>query len=88
MELEGEAVQVTDVEWAEVVVEVVVQEGVINGEVVRLLIGGLLDGLGAVTGSLRTLAGRLDGTFWVREDGVFARRIYVGGKVETVFRIC
>lgn len=50
MELKSEPVQVTDVEWAKVMVEVVVKEGVIDGEVVRLLVGGLNNGLGAVAG--------------------------------------
>lgn len=57
MKLEGKSVQVTDVERAKVVVEVVVEQGVINGEVVRLPVAGQLSRLGSVAGSLRPLAG-------------------------------
>lgn len=52
MELQGEAVQVTNVERAKVVVESIVQEGIVDGEVVRRLTGGGLDGCRAFGGSL------------------------------------
>lgn len=55
MELEREPVQVTDVERTEVMVEVVVKESVVDGEVVRLLVGVLNNGLGAMAGPLRPL---------------------------------
>lgn len=45
VELHGKAVQVTDMQWAEVVVKSVVQKGVINGEVDRR--GSYSDGCGA-----------------------------------------
>lgn len=55
MELQREPVQVTDVERTKVMVEVVVQESVVDGEVVRLLVAGLHNGLGAMAGPLRPL---------------------------------
>lgn len=57
MELESKPVQVADMERAEVMVEVVVKEGVIDGEVVRLPVTGLLNRLGSVASSLRPLGG-------------------------------
>lgn len=33
MELDGEAVEVSDVQWSEVVVESIVKQGIVNGEV-------------------------------------------------------
>lgn len=52
MKLERKPVQVADVERAEVMVEVVVEEDVINGEVVRLPVAGLLNCLGTVASSV------------------------------------
>lgn len=52
MELQGEAVQVANVERAKVVVESIVQECIVDGEVVRCLTGGGLDGCRAFGGSL------------------------------------
>lgn len=77
VELKGEPVQVTDVEWAKVMVEVVVEEGVINGEVIGLPVGWLLDGLGAVTGPLRALARGACWRLWVREVSILIRSVYI-----------
>lgn len=77
MELKGKPVQVTDVKWAKVMVEVVVEEGVINGEVVGLPVGWLLDGLGPVTGPLRALGRGACGRLWVREVCVLIRSVNV-----------
>lgn len=57
MKLKGESVQVTDVEWAKVVVKVVVKKGIIYGEVVRLPVSGLDNSLGSMAGFLRPLGG-------------------------------
>lgn len=57
VELEGKAVEMTDVKRTKVVMEIVVKEGVIDGEVVRLLVCGLLDGLRTMASPLRALAG-------------------------------
>lgn len=52
VELKGEPVQVADVEWAKVMVEVVIEEGVIDGKVIGLSVPWLLDSLGTVTSPL------------------------------------
>lgn len=77
MELKGKAVQVTDVEWTKVMMEVVVEEGVVNREVVGLSVGRLGYSLRTVTSALRALAGGSNGCLWVREESLFSRRMYV-----------
>lgn len=82
VELQGEAVQVTDVQRAEVVVESVVEEGVVDGEVVRRRAdGGRLDGSRTFSGSLRSFpGGGLDGLA-VGEDGLGRGRVDVRSQV-------
>lgn len=82
VELQGEAVQVTDVQRAEVVVESVVEEGVVDGEVVRRRAdGGGLNGSRAFGGSLRSFpGGGLDGLA-VGEDGLGRGRVDVRSQV-------
>lgn len=53
MELQRKSVEVANVKWTKVMVEVVVEEGVVDGEVVGLLVRWLLYCLGAVASSLR-----------------------------------
>lgn len=88
VELERESVQVTDVEWAKVMVEVVVQKGVIDSEVVRLLVGRLGHGLGTMARSLRPLGRRSLRRFGIRKQGVLVGRMDVRGQVQTIFRVC
>lgn len=77
MKLKGKPVQVTDVKWAKVMVEVVVEQGVIDREVVGLSVGWLLDCLGAVTRPLRTLCGGADWCLGVREKSILIRCVYI-----------
>lgn len=87
MELKREPVQVTDVERTEVVVEVVVKKGVIDGEVVRLLVSRLSNGLGPMAGPLRPLGGRPLWGFGIRKQSILVGRVDVRGQVQTVFRV-
>lgn len=87
MELKREPVQVTDVERTKVVMEVVVKESVIDGEVVRLLVSRFGNGLGPMAGPLRPLGRRPLWGFGVRKQGVLGGRVDVGGQVQTVFRV-
>lgn len=77
MKLKGEPVQVTDVEWAKVMVEVVVEQGVVDGEVIGLLVGWLLHCLWAMAGPLRPLCGGADRRLGIREEGILIRCVYV-----------
>ena len=77
VEVEGEAVQVADVQRAEVVVEGVVEEAVVDGEVEGLL------------GPPRVAAprgrARRRGRVGVGEEGVGRRGLRVGGEVKAVW---
>lgn len=77
MELQGKPVQVTNVEWAKVMVEVVIEEGVVDREVVRLSVCWLLHCLGTVSSPLGALAGGADGRLWIRKKSIFRRCVYI-----------
>lgn len=77
VEVEGEAVQVADVQRAEVVVEGVVEEAVVDGEVEGLL------GPPRLPAAPRGRA-RRRGRVGVGEEGVGRRGLGVGGEVEAV----
>lgn len=83
VELQREAVEVTDVERAKVVVEGIVEESVVNGKVVRLPQSLRGRRRGSVGGLLRALAGGA-GWFGIGEERVLVGGIEVGGEIETV----
>ena len=76
---ESEPVEVTYVEGAEIVVESIVEQFVIDGEVVRLLAGlEVQSGNGGISSALRSLRGR--SRWWslgVGEESVFGWRVDV-----------
>lgn len=83
VEVQSEAIQMSDVQWAEVMVKCVVQKSVIDGEVVGSRLGR--HGLGAVGGSLTSFPrGQLG--FRVGKDGVFGRGMDVRGEVQPLWK--
>lgn len=74
MEFERKAVQVTNVQWAKVVVEGIVKKRIVDGKVVWLFAGG--DG-GRLDCSSRTLGGGAGGRLRVGKEGVGLGRVYV-----------
>lgn len=76
----SKAVQVANVKRAKVMVEGVVQEGIIHGEVAwRRLATGCSS---AIRCSLRSFSGRLGGT---GEEGIRGRRMNVGAQIKAVW---
>lgn len=82
VELNRKAVEVANVQRTEVMVESVVEESVINGEVARRCSVGLERG--RLNSSLRTFP-RGNGLLWVGENGIGRGRMDVRGKVETIW---
>lgn len=82
MELQREAVEVADVERAKVVVEGIVEERVVDGEVVRLP-QSFRGRRGSAGRLLRALAGGA-GWFGIGEERVLVGGIEVGSEIETV----
>lgn len=88
MELEGKSVEVANVKRAKVMVEVVVEQSVVHGEVVWLLVRGLGDCLGPVASPLRPLGGRFHWPIWVREESILIWRVDIRGEIQAVFGEC
>lgn len=84
MELEGKSVEMANVQRAKVMVEVVVEQSVVHGEVVRLLVRGLWDCLRPVASPLRPLGGRFHGPIWVREESIFIWGVDIRGEIQAV----
>lgn len=85
VQLNGEAVQVTNVKWAKVTVESIVQERLVNAKVdgrEHLVCWGCRAAMGA-----RRPLGRRLGLLGVREWGRRIRGIRVRGQVETVLDV-
>jgi hypothetical protein len=70
VELEGKSVKMANVQGAKVMVEVVVEQSVVYGEVIRLLVRRLGDCLGPVASPVGPLGGRLDRPIWVRKESI------------------
>lgn len=87
VKVQRKAVQVADVERAKVVVESVVQEGVVNGEVEGRRLGGAGNRLGALSSALRPLPRGLQ-RLRVGEKCVGRGRMDVSGEVEAVCDAC
>jgi hypothetical protein len=73
MELQSKSVEMTDMERTKVMVEGIIEESIIDGEVARWL--SLRDGRWSIRGSLRALTRRSSG----RRLGIWEYSVGVGG---------
>lgn len=82
MELDGKAVEVANMQRAEVMVEGVVEQGIVNGEVARRV-----SGIGARFHS-STCSPLRGGRLRVREEGVGSWSMGVGGEIQAICEVC
>lgn len=80
MELYGKPIEMSDMQWPKIMVECIVQQGVINRKVVWLGAIFVQDHGGAIASSCRAFAGRPSNWLLVRigKDSVFGRRSSIG----------